>query len=1141
MTAASKALQDDHYRRAAISVHEQSILVEAGAGSGKTAVMAGRIAAMLAEGVAPKSIAAVTFTELAASELLIRVRDFVSELATGAIPLELRIAFPDGLSEQHKANLAAASASIDEITCSTIHGFCQRLIKPYPVEADIDPGAGVMDRNQADLAFTEIVEDWLHEQLSGDQVGIIAEMVLQSPGETVDLIHKITANLRKRRTVSGPPATPLAPHLGAFHDATDAFTDFIQTAPAVEKETAIFAERLAEMAQALESAAIAQTPAGLIRLLVTPPHPELCTKSGSFLVFRKKGKWAEAAKREGLSKADGERLNGAAEGHYLACCQAWNLLLQSAASRVLSDLIVQVQPVLERFREYKRSAALLDFDDLIFAARDLLRDHDDVRQALGARFSRVLVDEFQDTDPLQTEIFWRLCGEPPSEGGTDNWATFQIRPGALFVVGDPKQAIYRFRGADISAYVRARDAFLAQDADSVLSISTNFRSCAPILTYVNERFETLLSSEGQPGFTALNPFHADRGESPCVAALDIAVADEDGKASAEQRRDAEAEAVAELCARLIGSEMILDRGSGASRICRPGDIALLAPTGSELWRYEEALERYGIPVATQAGKGLYRRQEIQDLIALTRVLADRRDTLALGALLRGPLVGLTEEELLDMIWALPRSEEHPEALPRLDLGVEASDIAHPLARLVIERLQALYRRTNSTTPHDLLSQAVDMMRVRPILLARHRGQAERALSNVDLYLSLARTFAVRGLRAFAETMTAAWTDEARAVEGRPDSQEEAVALYTMHAAKGLEWPIVVPINTMTGVMAAEDAVVDRDSDTFFCPVFGVKPAGYDEVRDAEKIELDRERVRLWYVAATRARELLVLPRPDAAPSKSAWISLLDLSLPDLPAFDVAHPPLKMTTALAGEGNKQTRESFAADAAAITERHRRLTWFAPSRDESRAGPVLAPEEFDIWASSDDGQPDDKAELISIQGGRERGLILHKLLEEVLTGETGEDSAALIDRAGTLITALGLPGVEDPSLGLSPDELAGCVTRTLAVPDIAELRPNLTPELPVYASTIFEEVEQATAGVADAIGRGAHGRPEVVIDWKSDVQPKAETIEHYRAQVRAYLDMTGAGRGLIVLVTTGEIIPVTPSPSAQVAPQKEESDT
>ncbi|MEF9605146.1 hypothetical protein O4J55_23615, partial [Paracoccus sp. PXZ] len=152
------------------------------------------------------------------------------------------------------------------------------------------------------------------------------------------------------------------------------------------------------------------------------------------------------------------------------------------------------------------------------------------------------------------------------------------------------------------------------------------------------------------------------------------------------------------------------------------------------------------------------------------------------------------------------------------------------------------------------------MRVRPLLLERHRGQAERALANVDLYLSLSTGYAVRGLRAFAEAMTAAWSDEARAVEGRPDAQEEAVALFTMHAAKGLEWPIVIPVNTMTGVMAPDSAVIDRQTETFYCPVLGVVPEGYEIARQAEKEELDRERIRLWYVAATRARELLVLPR-----------------------------------------------------------------------------------------------------------------------------------------------------------------------------------------------------------------------------------------------------------------------------------------
>lgn len=1122
-----KVLNDDGSRHDAISRHDRSILVEAGAGSGKTAVMAGRIAVMLAQGVAPSSIAAVTFTELAASELLLRVREFVDDLAAGHIAPELRAGLPEGLTAAQCDNLISASTAIDEITCSTIHGFCQRLIKPYPAEADIDPGAAVIDRNQADLNFLEIVDGWLRERLSGDQGGVLAEMVLHNPGETVTLMHKIAEALRRSRNLVAPEAMPLAGHLQAFRQAVDELSAFVQGTGVDEPDTEVFAERFSEMAAALPSVADGSTPAGLVGLLVARPHPDLTTGAGSFYAYRKKGKWAAAAKQAGLSKADGDRLNDAASGLYEASCAAWTALLQAVSGQVLTTLIDEAHTILARYREHKRASAQLDFDDLIYAARDLLRDHESVRQALAQRYSKVLVDEFQDTDPLQAEIFWRLCGDP----GDDrmDWTSFRIRPGALFLVGDPKQAIYRFRGADVGAYVQARTAFSTQDADGLISISTNFRSCASILTFVNERFEAVLSADGQPGFTALDPFHDDPEDGVCVAAIDIAVADENGKASAEQRRDAEAEAVAELCARLIGSYPVQDRKAGAQRPCQPGDIALLAPTGAELWRYEEALERRGIPVATQAGKGLFRRQEVQDLIAITRVLADRRDTLALGALLRGPLVGLSEEELLDIVWALPHSKDEPDRIPRLDLGVDPAAIAHPLARDVIERLQALQKRANSTTPHDLLSQAVDVLRVRPVLLERHRRQAERALANVDLYLSLAVSYAVRGLRAFSEAMTAAWADEARAVEGRPDAQEEAVALYTMHAAKGLEWPVVIPINTMTAVIAPDSAVTDRQTDTFYCPVLGVPPSGYDAARQAEKDELDRERVRLWYVAATRARELLVLPRLDVMPSKSAWIGLVDLSLTDLPHLDVSHLPLDPIAVKGDAANDQTRESFTTEAGSIAERQMQLTWLAPSRDETATGSVLQEEVPDVWTGSADASAPDAEAPASVQGGRERGLILHKLMEEVLTGECGEADEALTTRATDLIRALGEEPSSDPANGLSPEELAGCVTRTLALSEVAALRPSLLAEFPVYALQQEAAELVATVGIADALTVDPEGRPAVVIDWKSDVNPAQETLDHYRAQVRAYLDMTGAERGLIVLMTNGTVIIVPPSRS------------
>ena len=902
--------------------------------------------------------------------------------------------------------------------------------------------------------------------------------------------------------------------------------------PAEEAETALIAQRFTEMAEGLVSDFTGEHPTDRIALLRVRPHPDLCTRSGSFQAYRKKGKWATAARRVGLSKAEGDRLNATASGLYKRCRMTWTALCQGTATRVLNELVALVQPVTTRFRDHKRSAALLDFDDLLFAARDLLRDHEPVRQALARRFAHVLVDEFQDTDPLQAEIFWRLCGEPARGAPPPDWLSFRIRPGALFLVGDPKQAIYRFRGAEVGAYLRARDAFHAQDPASVLTISTNFRSCPSILHFVNERFEEPLSPEnGQPGFTALDPFQAERAEGPSVAALNVEVANEEGKATADEQRDGEAEAVADLCARLIGSETVVDHEAGERRACRPGDIALLAPTGSDLWRYEEALERRAIPVATQAGKGLYRRQEIQDLIAVTRVLAERGDTLALGALLRGPLVGLTEEELLDIVEALPRPEEAPDALPRLHLGVDPQTIAHPLARDIVEKLSVLQRRVNATTPHALLSQAVDVLRVRPLLLARHGGQAERALANVDLYLSFSRAYAVRGLRAFAEAMTGAWTDESRAIEGRPDAQEESVALYTMHAAKGLEWPIVVPINTMTRLRAPDQAVFDRATGRLYFPVLGVEPAGHAAALESEKAELDRERVRLWYVATTRARELLVLPRLDVPAARSAWSALVDLALAELPALDLGAHPARGAVGAPGAVNDQTRELFAREAAAIARHPRRMVWLAPSRDEGTSAPALEAPSPRILSDDADGAPAETHATNAVQGGRERGLILHKLLEEVLNGETPEVPSDLATRAEALIRTLGRPVADDPAKGLTPRELAGCVARALALPEVAACRARLVPEVPVYGATSTGAEERVTIGIADAIAFGAEGTPQVVIDWKSDVDPSPETLRHYCDQVRAYLDVTRAERGLIVALTSGTVTPIMPTSSTK----------
>ena len=807
---------------------------------------------------------------------------------------------------------------------------------------------------------------------------------------------------------------------------------------------------------------------------------------------------------------------------YVRCCDAWNALAGAIGADALGRLVEELRPAVERFQAQKRASGLLDFDDLIHSALGLLRNHDDVRRALAMRYQRVLVDEFQDTDPLQAEIFWRLCGDPVGGADPSDWRSFAIRPGALFVVGDPKQAIYRFRGADVAAYVEARATFIAADAMGV--ISTNFRSRPKVLKFVNERFLTALGSAGQPGFTELDPFHGDLDGHCGVFALDVDVGGAEAKPNAETRRDADAEAVAEMCSRMIGRVPVYDHPTREMRPCRAGDIALLAPTGTNLWRYEAALEERGIAVATQAGKGLFRQQEIQDLIAMTRVLADGRDTLALGSLLRGPLVGLTEEHLLDVVWNLPRQETRPEGIPPLNLSIEPEQLGDPYAGDVFRRLRYLRSLGNSTTPHALLCQAVDMFNVRAMLKRRHPRQAERALANVDLYLEMSKTYSVRGLRAFAEAMTSSWnearTEGGKAIEGRVDIQEEAVCVYTMHASKGLEWPVVVPINTMGPPKAINPEIVDRAAGRIYVSLFGICPDGYDDAHAAEKAEVERERVRLWYVTATRARELLVLPRPSVPIARNAWGAVVDLALDSLPALDLPPSEEKAEFAPRPEINSQTREEFANEAATIADAHRRLKWIAPSWDE---GPVSGAREdvspLVMPSDIEDSEIDDLP--TAVQGGRNRGLVIHKLFEEALNGETDDATAALTSRAADLIAELGEPPSDDPAKGLSPTEIAACVSKTLALPEIAALRPTLTPEMPVYASETIDGVEITTSGVADATGYDASGKPNVIIDWKSDVDPAPDVVTGYREQVRAYLEATGASVGLIVFVTSGKI--------------------
>ncbi|MGY3610818.1 MULTISPECIES: UvrD-helicase domain-containing protein [unclassified Bradyrhizobium] len=528
-----------------------------------------------------------------------------------------------------------------------------------------------------------------------------------------------------------------------------------------------------------------------------------CMRRHTFdlLTPRTKTAWEKVAGRE-----RGAKLNEEASRHFAWVDHCYRVILGRIANALVAKLSGELDEVLADYTAFKRAAAVLDFDDLLERARSLVRRYDAVRRALGRRYRHIFVDEFQDSDPIQAEILFRIA----AEDNAPRWQDCPLRAGALFMVGDPKQSIYRFRGADVGSYGEARGAIGRRWPDNVVQITANFRSRPAILTHVNRCFAAPLSGKGQPGYVALAPtIDPPDHELPCAAKITIEMPPDPRPA---QIRDAEAESVADLCARLIGNVNIRNDNGDLVPLA-PGGIALLAPTGAELWRYERALEARGLPIASQAGKGFFRRQEVQDFVALARVLVDARDSLAFGALLRGPLVGLTEEELLDITAALPPHEERPDAIPRFSLMTDADHVIHPTARRILLILQDLHGRARATTPALLLAEAAERLMVRPILAAREGDRSARAAANIEAVLERARPYGLRGLKRFVRDISRGWHIGAAYNEGRVDAEGDAIELITIHSAKGLEWPVVIPINSATLLRSREPFVHRSDDDT----------------------------------------------------------------------------------------------------------------------------------------------------------------------------------------------------------------------------------------------------------------------------------------------------------------------------------------
>jgi len=1094
-------LSDAVERSRVLTELDRTLLVEAAAGTGKTSLIAGRVVMLMLHGVPPRSIAAITFTELAASELSLRIREYATQLLAGEIPKVLRGAVTLALLDEKKAALKSAIDAFDEMTACTIHAFCQQIIMAYAVETGLDPGSQMMDGPTADAMFESVVSKWLFERLSlparpgEDPIAVLSKFEpLKVVKDSFDL-----ARLKLQHPGAGTVPVELSLRKDIeFVESVRVFRSWQVQYPN-ERRTASLVGEFETLAGFYENCF--ETEPSFARLWELADPPRISSMKWNEFTFteqRHLGRWKSA-----YGKDEGAALWEQAEAHFRACETQFADLLGQIGDAMVGEMSRALDPVTELYVERKADAAVLDFDDLLLRAHALVTKNDVVRAAVGRRFDHILVDEFQDTDPIQASILFSIA----ARSMPDRWQDAELRDGALFVVGDPKQSIYAFRGADIDSYNQAKQTIGRLGDDRIIQIGANFRCQPGIIDYVNAAFQPVLDADGQPSYGALTatregPLH----DLPPACQVTIG----DGqKATMAQQRDDEAAIVARICSNLVGAIEIEDEHDGKRRLLEAGDIALLAPTGTDLWRYERALESQGLAVASQAGKALLLQQETQDVLALLRTLADSRDRLAFGAFMRGPMVGLTDEELLDIAEEVHEAGSDASPTRLFDITTPPALVSHRTARSILESLQQLRARVNVTTPSILLAEAIEELQLRVALSARAgNNRAARSLANLDRIVELARPFDVRGLRSFVRHLQADWERHASRQEGRIDASKDAIEIVTIHSAKGLEWPVVIPINMATQARPSERFVHRQSDNTLHWVIGGVSSSALRQAREEQARRHALENQRMWYVACTRARDLLVVPYLSSA-KPGAWSKLLNLRFDLLEELKLGQ--LEPAAAVSSDAAvlAQDAETFARQVAIVQAAAPELRWVNPSAHDADRAEILTPSISD--------EADGTFEYVEpIGAGRIRGLILHKLMEELLTGELSPhgDVAARAERLRDELLAI--EPVEGP-LPVS-GELATTALQTYGLPHVQTLLPHLVPELSVWG-----EMEAGLlAGRVDAIAI-EDGKVLEVLDWKSDRDTSLNRVA-YVQQLQRYLEATSAPRGTIVFMTTGEVVSI-----------------
>ncbi len=814
---------------------DATLIVEAAAGTGKTTALVGRIVAALVAGQAElASLVAVTFTELAAGELKLRLRTEIERAR--------RSEAIDGAARQF---LDRALEQLEEARIGTIHSFCAELLRERPVQARVDPLFEVAPEDVASGLLRRAFDRWFESCLDAPPDGVRRVLRRGRDGSGPrEILWSAVAELARWRDFPAPWRRGVFARETAI-DALMAEIAALGARAAEGDPEDYFTRSLQEIARFAHETRRGEAIAG---------SRDYDGLEAELIRFCRGKHW----RWTGFSRTSGTFPKAELRARRDALAAALRTFVDDAGADLAPQLRDELWPVVERYDELKRRAGRLDFLDLLLITRDLLRDDAAVRRELQERFTHVFVDEFQDTDPLQAEILLLLTAE---DSTVSDWTAATPKPGKLFLVGDPKQSIYRFRRADVALYEEVKRRLVARGA-AVEHLTVSFRAVPGIQEAVNAAL-ALRMGDGSPSQAAYVPLEPARAAAaqPALVALPVPAPYGDFGSVVDWRIERSLpDAVAAFIEWLVrASGWTVTERSDARVPIEERHVCVLFRRFRSFDRdvtrdYVRALEARHLRHVLVGGSSFHEREEVEAIRNALAAIERPDDDLSVFATLRGPFFALGDGALLAFRECF--SSLHPFRKLPDDLPAPLAEVAAALAVL-----RDLHRGRNRRPLADTIARLLAATRAHAGLAIWPTG--EQALANVTRLVDLARRAergGVTSFRGFVERLT---EDAERGDASDAPILEEGTAgvrIMTVHRAKGLEFPVVV-LADLTANETPLEPTRTTDPARALCAtrIAGCSPP---ELLERRAIESEREReeaARILYVATTRARDLLVVP------------------------------------------------------------------------------------------------------------------------------------------------------------------------------------------------------------------------------------------------------------------------------------------